>query len=86
MTMVVLLSKSAVENPLCIAVVGMAKLLNVAVFEFIVCDFFCYTGAFSALTLLVGRQEGHPACKKQSGGVLAWLSVWSKMQTCMWPS
>jgi len=26
--------------------------------------------AFSALTLLVGRQEGHPACKKQSGGVL----------------
>jgi len=21
--------------------------------------------AFSALTLLVGRQEGHPACKKQ---------------------
>jgi len=31
--------------------------------------------AFSALTLLVGQQEGHPACKKQSGGVLAWLSV-----------
>jgi len=32
-------------------------------------------------TLLVGRQEGHPACKKQSGGVLAWLSVWSNIQT-----
>jgi len=31
--------------------------------------------AFSALTLLVGRQEGHPACKKLSGGVLAWLSA-----------
>jgi len=42
--------------------------------------------AFSALTLLVGRQEGHPACKKVSGGVLAWLSVWSEMQTCIWPS
>ena len=42
--------------------------------------------AFSALTLLVGRQEGHPACKKQSGGVLAWLSVWSEVQTCTWPS
>jgi len=42
--------------------------------------------AFSALTLLVGRQEGHPACKKLSGGVLAWLSVWSEMQTCIWPS
>jgi len=24
---------------------------------------------FSALTLFVGRQEGHPACKKLSGGV-----------------
>jgi len=42
--------------------------------------------ASSALTLLVGRQEGHPACKKQSGGVLVWLSVWSKVQTCIWPS
>jgi len=30
---------------------------------------------FSALTLLVGRQEGHPACKKLSGGVLEWLSA-----------
>ena len=42
--------------------------------------------AFSALTLLVGWQEGHPACKKLSGGVLAWFSVWSEMQTCIWPS
>ena len=38
--------------------------------------------AFSALTLLVGQLEGHPACKKLSGGVLAWLSVWSEVQTC----
>jgi len=38
---------------------------------------------FSALTLLVGRQEGHPACKKLTGGVLAWLSVWSEVQTCI---
>ena len=45
----------------------------------------CYY-TFSALTLLLGWQEGHPACKKTSGGVLAWLSVWSKMQTCIWPS
>ena len=42
--------------------------------------------AFSALTLLVGRQEGHPACKKLSGGVLAWLSVWSEVQNCIRPS
>jgi len=42
--------------------------------------------AFSALMLLVGQQEGHPACKKQSGGVLVWLFVWSKVQTCIWTS
>jgi len=42
--------------------------------------------AFSALTLLVGRQEGHPACKKLSGGVLVWLSVCSEVHTCIWPS
>ena len=42
--------------------------------------------AFSALTLLVGRLEGHPACKQQSGEVLEWLSVWSEVQTCIWPS
>jgi len=42
--------------------------------------------AFSALTLLVRWQEGHPACKKLSGGVLEWLSVWSEVQTYMWPN
>jgi len=35
--------------------------------------------AFSALTLLFGRQE-------LSGGVLVWLSVWSEVQTCICPS
>ena len=49
--------------------------------------FHCLIGviniAFSALTLLVGRQEGHRACKKLSGGVLAWLSDWSEVQTCI---
>jgi len=44
-----------------------------------------YLFSFRALTLLVGRQEGHPACKKLSGGVLAWLSVWSEVQTCIRP-
>jgi len=43
----------------------------------------CTKNPFSALTLLVGRQEGHPACKKLSGGVLVWLSVWSEVQTCL---
>jgi len=41
---------------------------------------------FSAVTLLVGRQEGNLAHKKLSGGVLAWLSVWSELQTCTWLS
>jgi len=34
--------------------------------------YFCFTAsktAFSALMLLVGRQEGHPACKKYGGMV-----------------
>ena len=47
---------------------------------------FCFSvvdQAFSALTLLVGRQEGQPACKKLSGGLLA---HWSGVQTCIWPS
>ena len=42
--------------------------------------------AFSALKLLVGRQEGHPASKKLIGGVLTWLSAWSEVQTCICPS
>ena len=42
--------------------------------------------AFCTLMLLVGRQERHPACKKLSGGVLAWLLVWSEVQACIWPS
>ena len=42
--------------------------------------------AFSALTLLVGRPEGHLACIKLSGVVLAWLSVWSEVRICISPS
>ena len=42
--------------------------------------------AFSALMLLVGRQEGHPACKKTVVGCWCGLSVWSKVHTCIWPS
>jgi len=42
-----------------------------------------YCFPFSALTLLVWRQEGHLACKSLSGGVLSWLFVWSEVQTCI---
>jgi len=41
--------------------------------------------SFSALTLLVGPREEHPAHKNLSDEVLAWLSVWSEVQvTCIW--
>jgi len=40
--------------------------------------------AFSALTLLVGRQEGQPACKKLSCG--CWRGYLSRVQICTWPS
>jgi len=43
--------------------------------------------ALSALTLLVGCQEEHLACKKLSNEVLVWLSVWSGVQiVCIWSS
>ena len=34
---------------------------------------------------LDGRKGIRPV-KKLSGGLLAWLSVWSEVQTCIWPS
>ena len=46
-------------------------------------DFQCLQ--FLCLLCFDGRQEGHPACKKLwSDGVLAWLSVWSEVQICIW--
>jgi len=47
---------------------------------------YCVIYAFSALTLLVGQQEGHPVCKKLIAEVLAWLSVWSEVQTAYGPA
>jgi len=43
-------------------------------------------GALSALTLLVGRQEGHPACKKTKWWGAGMVICLSEMQTCIWPS
>jgi len=39
-----------------------------------------FQSAFSALTLLVGHQEGHLACKKLSDEAMTWLSIWSEVQ------
>jgi len=46
---------------------------------------YCQLVAFSALTLLVGWQEGHPTCKNWVMG--CWRGcVWVKVQICTWPS
>ena len=47
--------------------------------------------AFSAMPSVLrrcwlGGRKGIRPVKKLSGGVLAWLSVWSEVQTCIWPS
>jgi len=55
-------------------------------FSIFLTSFCLWINAFSALTLLVEWQEGHPVCIKLSGGVLAWLSIWGEVQTCIWPS
>jgi len=43
------------------------------------CITLAFLFAFNALMLLVGRQEGHPVCKKWEWWVLAWLSMWSEV-------
>ena len=42
----------------------------------------CALSSFSALTLLVGRQEGHPACKK-NWVVGCWHGCLHGVQTCI---
>jgi len=63
-----------------------ARALRDGLFRVIICLIDRTPDASSALTLLVRRQEGHPACKKLSGAVLAWLFVRSEVQTCIRPS
>ena len=46
----------------------------------------CLFYTFCALMLLVGWQEGHPPCKKLSGGMLAWLFSLGEVQIFIWPS
>jgi len=46
------------------------KLVRVCLAVISLTAFIDFSFAFSALMLLVGRQEGHQACKKLSGGVL----------------
>ena len=41
---------------------------------------------FSALTLLVGRQKGHPACKKTKWWDAGVVICLGEVQICVWPS
>jgi len=41
------------------------------------CDIF----PFSALTLLIGQQDGHPACKKLYVGLLV-VMIWLELNLC----
>jgi len=43
----------------------------------------CSLQCFDAVGWVAGRASGH---KKLSGWFLAWLSVWSEVLTCIWPS
>ena len=60
----------------------------------LVCAWFLFNN-FQKIVLLLpsvlwrcwlGGRKGIRPVKKQSGGVLVWLSVWSEVQTCIWPS
>ena len=44
---------------------------------------YCSLQCLDAVGWVAGRASGH---KKLSGGFLAWLSVWSEVLTCIWPS
>jgi len=54
------------------------------------CNVFYYIYIFTMLSMLwcygLGDRKGIRPVKKLSGGVLTWLSVWSELQTCIWPS
>ena len=52
--------------------------------------FCCFGRVFQVPSVLwlcwLGDRKGIQPVKKLSGGVLAWLSVWSEVQTCIRPS
>jgi len=45
--------------------------------DYVLCQ---WTLSFDALGWVAG---GHPACKKLSGAMLAWLSVWGEVHICI---
>jgi len=55
--------------------------IYICIYIFCVCPLVLQ--CFDAVGWVAGRASG---LSKQSGGVLVWLSVWSEVQTCIWPS
>jgi len=51
-----------------------------------ICVHFLYLLCFQCFDTWFGGRKGIRRVKNLSGGVLAWLSVWSETQTCIWPS
>ena len=45
-----------------------------------------YTAETSGQSVYMDISKNLPVSCHMSGVVLAWLSVWSEMQTCIWPS
>jgi len=43
-------------------------------------------GSLQSFDAVGWADKGHPACRKLNGGVLAWLSAWSKVQTAYGPA
>ena len=63
------------------------ELRDLCCLTYVVSSDFARLTVFSALTLLVGWQEEHPARETLSDKVLVWLSVWNEVQmVCMWSS
>ena len=74
------------DSDLCTAVISIATVSCNSQSPF-QCWYRRHRVAFSASALLVGCQEEHPACKKLSGEVLVWLSVWKVVHiVCIWSS
>ena len=63
-----------------------AVITKLLLLRYVVHNYFVDKCAFSALVLLVDWQERHPTCKKLSGRVSMWLSVWARCRICIWPS
>ena len=63
----------------------------IGAFSWVLCEYntwfiFCSLLPSVLWRCWLGGRKGIRPVKKLSGGVLAWLSVWSKVQTCIWLS